>query len=305
MVNSFGKLCDCMGVRGMKKKLIIIAGVICVLVTGISIGNKIKLDATNKINSLKVSTLVAPSKTTAKSKAEIDSERPDKTLLKSNDKGEDVIRIQTRLKVYGYNVNIDGDFGAGTVYAIMNFQHTNNIEISGTVSGKTLDELYKTPTKDTVYKPATQSMLTANEVSTEAAYESTINSVESISNTNNFILVNLSEQKVYIFYGTNHNWKLINTFSCASGRAETPTVQGHFLVGVKGLFFKSGATIYCRYFTQISGNYLFHSILYDKNGNILDGDLGAVASHGCIRLALQNAKYIFDNIPIGSGIWIK
>lgn len=289
----------------MKKKIVIIAAVICVLITGISIGNKINLDARNNTNSLKISTSVATNKTVTKSKAQIDSERPDKLILKPKDKGEDVIRIQTRLKVYGYNINIDGDYGAGTVYAVMNFQHTNNLEISGTVSGETLDALYKIPTKESVYKPATQSMLTANEVSTEAAYESTINSTQSISNTNNFILVNLSEQRVYIFYGTNHNWKLINTFSCASGRPETPTIQGHFLVGVKGLYFKSGETVYCKYFTQISGNYLFHSILFDKNGNVLDSSLGAVASHGCIRLALQNAKYIFDNIPIGSGIWIK
>ena len=105
-----------------------------------------------------------------------------------------------------------------------------------------------------------------------------------------------------------HNWKLINTFSCGSGKAETPTVTGYFRVGIKGLNFKTGtdtAPVYCKYFTQISGNYLFHSILYDKSGNVIDGNLGAVESHGCIRLALENAKYIYDNIPIGSTIQVK
>jgi len=294
-----------MGVHEMKKRIIIIAGIICLLVTGVGISNKIKSNTVSNIKPLKLSTLVASNKTVVKSKADLDSERPDKTLLQSRDKGEDVIRIQTRLKIYGYNVGIDGDYGNGTVYAVMDFQKIHNLELSGTVSGATLDALYKTPTKDKVYKPATQSLLTANALSSKATYENTVNSVENISNTNNFILVNLSEQIVYIFYGTNHNWKLINTFSCASGRPETPTISGHFFVGVKGLYFKSGETVYCKYFSQISGNYLFHSILYDKNGNILDGDLGAVASHGCIRLALQNAEYIYDNIPIGSGIWIK
>jgi len=289
----------------MRKKIVIIAAIICILITGLNIGNIIKSGNVNNTKSLKTSNLASSSKSITKSKAELDSERPVSAVLKPPDKGEDVIRIQTRLKTYGYNVTLDGDYGVSIAYAVMDFQKRHNLELSGTVSGETLNELYKTPTKENVYKPATQSLLTANDISNEATYENTLNSVESISNTNNYILVNLSEQRVYIFYGTNHNWKLINTFSCGSGRAETPTVTGHFLVEVKGLYFKSGTSVYCKYFSQISGNYLFHSILYDENGNVLDGNLGAVESHGCIRLALQSAKYIYDSIPIGSGIWIK
>lgn len=245
------------------------------------------------------------SKTVTKTKAEFDSERPEQTVLKAIDKGEDVIRIQNRLRIYGYNVVADGDYGNGTTYAVMDFQQKHNFEPSGIVSGATLDALYQVPTQGNVYKPATQSLLTAEEVDSKATYESTLNSADNTSSTNNYILVNLSQQRVYIFYGTDHNWKLINTFSCGSGTAATPTVMGHFCVGVKGLYFKSGTSVYCKYFSQISGNYLFHSILYDKNGNVLDGNLGAVESHGCIRLALENAKYIYDNIPIGSEIWIK
>ena len=104
----------------------------------------------------------------------------------------------------------------------------------------TLNALYQVPTKYNMYKPATQSLLTANDVASKATYESTLNHVDSTSYTNNYILVNLSKQRVYIFYGTDHNWKLINTFSCGSGAVATPTVTGHFRVGVKGLYFKSG-----------------------------------------------------------------
>ena len=159
-----------------------------------------------------------------------------------------------------------------------------------------------------MYKPAIQTFLSSNDVALKSTYESKLNSGENTSSTNNYILVDLSQQRVYIFYGSLHNWKLINTFSCGSGKAETPTVTGLFRVGIKGLNFKSGTAaspVYCKYFTQISGNYLFHSILYDKNGNVIDGNLGAVESHGCIRLALENAKYIYNNIPIGSTIWVK
>lgn len=289
----------------MKKRIILISAIICILITGVSITNKIKLNAATSVNPLAASTVAINSKNkpVIKSKAELDKQRPDKTYLTSSDNGEDVTRIQIRLKLYGYNVTTDGDYGEGTIYAVMDFQKIHNFVMNGTISKQTLNALYQVPTKDKMYKPATQSLL--NGFSDASVYENIVNNTESISNTNNYIYVSLEEQRVFIFNGTNHNWKLINVFSCASGKAETPTITGHFFVGVKGLYFKSGAAVYCRYFSQISGNYLFHSILYDKNGNILDSELGAVASHGCIRLALDNAKYIYNNIPTGSGVWIK
>ena len=83
----------------MKKKMMIFA-IICILITGVTIGNKIKADNVSSIKSLKVSTLASSSKKkiVTISKAELDSERPDKTILKASDKGEDVVRIQIRLK---------------------------------------------------------------------------------------------------------------------------------------------------------------------------------------------------------------
>lgn len=289
----------------IKKRIIIISAIICILITGVSIKNKIKLNAASTVNPLATSTVSINSKNkpVIKSKAEIDKQRPDKTYLTSSDNGEDVTRIQIRLKLYGYNVTTDGDYGERTIYAVMDFQKIHNFVMNGTISKQTVDALYEVPTKDKMYKPATQSLL--NGSSNAAIVENIVNSVVTTSNTNNYIYVSLAAQTVYVFNGTNHNWKLINTFSCASGKPETPTISGHFFVGVKGLYFKSAGAAYCRYFSQISGNYLFHSILYDKNGNILDSELGAVASHGCIRLAIENAKYIYNNIPSGSGVWIK
>ncbi|KAA8501054.1 L,D-transpeptidase family protein [Mediterraneibacter catenae] len=61
--------------------------------------------------------------------------------------------------------------------------------------------------------------------------------------------------------------------------------------------FGSGYT--CWYYTQFYGNYLFHSVLYNPGSmsSIQDGRLGINASHGCVRLSLSNAKWIYDNIP--------
>ena len=46
------------------------------------------------------------------------------------------------------------------------------------------------------------------------------------------------------------------------------------------------------------------SILYsiNKNGTLRDGRLGMALSHGCVRLDINNAKWIYDNIPSGTTV---
>ena len=89
---------------------------------------------------------------------------------------------------------------------------------------------------------------------------------------------------------------------CTTGAKSTQTVKGTFTVQGKGKSFGSGYT--CWYYTQFYGNYLFHSVLY-KQGSmsvITDGRLGINASHGCVRLNINNAKWIYDNIPRGTKV---
>ena len=57
-----------------------------------------------------------------------------------------------------------------------------------------------------------------------------------------------------------------------------------------------------QYCTQITGNYLFHSSPYNSpNKNDLSyrlyNQLGTVCSHGCVRLTVADAKWIYDNCP--------
>lgn len=55
-----------------------------------------------------------------------------------------------------------------------------------------------------------------------------------------------------------------------------------------------------------SGNYLFHSVLYNRGSmtHIQDGTLGKQVSHGCVRLDINNAKWLYDNIPNGTKVVI-
>ena len=122
------------------------------------------------------------------------------------------------------------------------------------------------------------------------------------STTPFLILVNRSTHKVGIFQGWQGNWNNIAFWDCSDGAPSTPTVEGVFRVGSRGYYFDSGSSR-CYWYTQFYGNYLFHSVLYSKyNGGLIDGRLGMALSHGCVRLDINNAKWIYDNIPSGTTV---
>ena len=121
------------------------------------------------------------------------------------------------------------------------------------------------------------------------------------SATNYLILVDTANCRVAIYQGSVNNWNNIHYYSCAPGKASTPTVKGEFTVGIRGYYFDSGSSR-CFWYTQFKGNYLFHSTLYNKNGTIQDNRTGIPLSHGCVRLEIQYAKWSYDNIPSGTKV---
>ena len=122
------------------------------------------------------------------------------------------------------------------------------------------------------------------------------------SSTPYILMVNRSTHKVGIFQGWRGSWTPIQYWDCGDGAPSTPTVTGVFTVKSRGYYFDSG-NARCYWYTQFYGNYLFHSVLYSKyNGSLLDGRVGMALSHGCVRLKIENAKWIYDNIPSGSTV---
>ena len=127
------------------------------------------------------------------------------------------------------------------------------------------------------------------------------------SSTGYLILVDRSKCKTAIFTGNYGNWKYDKYWSCCVGAPSTPTITGVYHLGIKALYFDTGDYERCWYKSQISGSYLFHSVLYYRDSGpykISDGTMGAWVSHGCIRLDIQNAKYIYDVVPSGTTIVI-
>lgn len=122
------------------------------------------------------------------------------------------------------------------------------------------------------------------------------------SNTVFQILVDCATNHVGIYRRAGNVWNAIYYWSCATGKSSTPTPKGTFRIGQRGYSFGHGYT--CYYWTGFIGaQYLFHSTLYRQGTRIpLDSRLGANLSHGCVRLAIDNAQWIYNNVPSGTTV---
>ena len=120
------------------------------------------------------------------------------------------------------------------------------------------------------------------------------------SPTNYIVIVDRAAHRVGVFKGSKYNWADAKYYKCCVGKPSTPTISGTYNIKSRGKYFDTGTKGRCWYFTQINGNYLFHSVIYDRQNSpkrIIDNSMDAAVSHGCVRLDLENAKWIYDNIP--------
>lgn len=102
----------------------------------------------------------------------------------------------------------------------------------------------------------------------------------------------------------------VKAILCSVGKEGTQTVLGTYNTKAKYRWKELMGKVYGQYSTRIVGGILFHSVYYYENGNPATlatkefNKLGAAASHGCIRLTVQDAKWIYDNCPVGTTVII-
>lgn len=140
------------------------------------------------------------------------------------------------------------------------------------------------------------------------------NDVANIKNPNYkskyYIVVYTGSQSVVV-YGkdsTGAYSQIVKTFTCSTGnKSSSPTRKGVYAVRTKYKWKVLMGDVYGQYSCGISPDYLFHSVpyaekdpstLYDASYN----NLGKAVSHGCIRLCVRDAKWIYDNVPIGTQV---
>lgn len=115
-----------------------------------------------------------------------------------------------------------------------------------------------------------------------------------------------SAQRVFVYDAKN---KLVKEFVCSTGTDGNDTPKGNYTVQERGYsFFSEKYQEGAYYWVQFYGNYLFHSVPFDKGRKIEAVEaakLGTKASHGCVRLSIENAKWMYVNIPRGTKVVIE
>jgi hypothetical protein len=101
----------------------------------------------------------------------------------------------------------------------------------------------------------------------------------------------------------------VKAMVCSVGTGNR-TITGTFQTKGKYRWKLLMGDVYGQYATRIVGGILFHSVYYYENNNPATlatkqyNKLGTAASHGCIRVSVADAKWIYDNCSVGTTVII-
>lgn len=119
--------------------------------------------------------------------------------------------------------------------------------------------------------------------------------------------VSLSEQTVRVY----REQELLREMIASTGTPESPTPRGSFRLENRGEWFfspkyRQGGWWWVSFLNR--GQYLFHGVPTDENRRVIQEEaarLGTPASHGCIRLAMADARWFFETLPEGTRVEIR
>lgn len=124
------------------------------------------------------------------------------------------------------------------------------------------------------------------------------------SSTGWLVWVNLYHTKVNVFTGSKGNWKLVKSFNCAIGNPNTPTPIGIYKIQSQERYTQwNYDDFYVNVITRFNGGYAFHTRKrsYYTGGYIMN-DYNVMASHGCVRLNVEDAVYLRDTVRLYSTV---
>ncbi len=121
------------------------------------------------------------------------------------------------------------------------------------------------------------------------------------SQTDYLVWVSLKTQRVNVFTGSAGNWKLVQSFTVATGKNSTPTIAGVFQYYYRVDRWDFG-DYYVRPVLGFNGGHAFHSRTYTPSGELLDATLGYPVSAGCIRMRDEDVAWLDQHLPMQSTV---
>ena len=204
--------------------------------------------------------------------------------VQKGDTGIEVERVQRRLTTLDfYYEDITGEYDEHTAQALKSFQKRNDLQETGIADEETQRQLFsEEPTGgERVEQPF-------------------------------YIKVSISDQQVYVYRWSDGGYnQLIKTMICSTGFGNS-TPRGVFVSpGHRDARWHYFAEFNCwaQYAFIIKGSILFHSVIFSRKdeGSLRQStlrNLGRKASHGCVRLKVEDAKWIYENCGAGQVIEI-
>lgn len=209
-------------------------------------------------------------------------------------KDSQVKLVQERLTALGFfDRKITGGFYEHTSKAVKAFQAHNGLVSDGVVGETTWNALFSS---EAVHQSGAPKPTPAP---TPIPYAIEVD-------VNNQLI------KVYGLDGNGEHTRLERVFTASTGTEKFPSDVGTFtLSGRKARWaeFPNWGGGKARWWVRINGDIAFHSVIYNSN-NLDDVNmssvrkLGSRASHGCIRLTVADAKWIYDNVGAGTVVRI-
>lgn len=211
---------------------------------------------------------------------------PYSKTLKYESTGSLVKQVQQRLTDLGYYTKrISGNFLGNTRNAVKAFQEQNALKADGIVGPDTWNALFNDPD--------------ARGVNDEPKPAPPVPYAITVDVTN----------QVTTVYGLDENGEytvIVRQMLCSTGTKSYPSDVGEWVLSGRTArwcdFPQWGG--HAQYWTKINSSIAFHSVIYsDYDTMTLSiksyNNLGKRASHGCIRLTVADAKWIYDNCGEG------
>ena len=132
---------------------------------------------------------------------------------------------------------------------------------------------------------------------------------DAVAESEYYIDVDITNQYVTVYRTSDDT--VVRKMICSTGTNSTPTPLGTYIMpepwhgNERNPWWWLDSNCYVNYGTRIIGHICFHSVLYSRANydSVITSSvrkLGQQASHGCVRLRDEDAKWISDNCPPGT-----